>query len=60
MSEDFFDHAWGMLDQDYLNKITHKYGTNNLDELAKAESKEMLESGVVGEFIKYKFKLKKD
>lgn len=46
-------------DIDYMNRLAKKYNTNNLDELAKAEIKEMEESGIVGKFIKYKFKLKK-
>ena len=44
----------------YINKLADKYNTNNLDELAEAERRDLIESGIVGKFINYKFKLKKN
>ena len=56
MNEECLNHNNHTPDINYVNRLADKYNTNNLDELAEAERKELMESGVVGRFINYKFK----
>jgi hypothetical protein len=60
MIPECLNHNDHMPDIDYLRQLAKKYNTNNFDELAKAEMKEVEESGIVGKFLDYKFKLKKN
>jgi hypothetical protein len=60
MNEECLNHGYNGLNMDYINQLGDKYNTNNLDVIAKMERKEIGESGLVGKFLKYKCKLKKN
>jgi hypothetical protein len=58
MNEECLNHSYRTPSIDYINKMAIKYNTNNLDKLSEEETREIGESGIVGKFLKHKFKLK--
>lgn len=48
------NHNYGVPSTEYVNQLSIKYNTNNLEDLSRSESVELLKSGVVRKFLKLK------